>query len=82
MQLFLLVLGYYTVVNVLVLIKLSFTTLAILLPQDMGHLVMNTYNRQGRIQLLSKVGVHIRHTITKGVGGILPGKKKHFLVKI
>ena len=29
---------------------------------------------QGRIQLLSKVGVLIRHTIIRGVGGHAPGK--------
>ena len=34
---------------------------------------------QGWIQLLSKVGVHIRHTITRGVGGHAPpGKKLSF----
>ena len=31
---------------------------------------------QGHIQLLSKVGVHIRHTITRGVGGHAPSGKK------
>ena len=30
---------------------------------------------QGRIQLLSKVGVHIRHTITSRVGGHGPQGK-------
>ena len=30
---------------------------------------------------LSKVGVHIRHIITKGVEGHAPRKKKKFLVK-
>ena len=29
----------------------------------------------GRIQLLSKVGVHIRHTIIRRVGGMSHGKK-------
>ena len=35
---------------------------------------------QGRIQLVSKVGVHIRHTMTRGVGGhaLPPGKKLIF----
>ena len=35
---------------------------------------------QGRIQLLSKVGVHIRHIITRGAGGghAPPGKKINF----
>ena len=31
---------------------------------------------QGRIQLLSKVGVHIRHTITRGVRGHAPQQEK------
>ena len=36
---------------------------------------------QGRIQPLSKVGVHIRDTITKGVGGACRPGKKFFLGK-
>ena len=47
------------------------------------HGLDNSYQsayKQGRIQLLSKVGIHIRHTITRGLRGMPPGKK-NFLVK-
>ena len=39
----------------------------------MGFIEVN--GLQGRIQPLSKVGVHIRHIITKGVGGHAPRQK-------
>ena len=36
---------------------------------------------QGRIQLLSKVGVHFRHTVTRGVRGASPPEKKFIFGK-
>ena len=45
--------------------------------QKRGKLDQNM-TPQARIQPLSKVGVHIRHTITMGVGGMPRGKKNNF----
>ena len=33
------------------------------------YITLLNISKQGRIQLLSKVGVHFRHTITRGFGG-------------
>ena len=41
-------------------------------------LVRIMWKRQGWIQVLSKVGVHIRHAITRGVRGYAPLEKINF----